>query len=81
MAKNIRFETKIPKFDTKIEQEMHQIVSRIHYGERIEIPVINLSTLDEKLIRKAIEKSAKWNCIDLHIRWAKDRTHIKIGVE
>ena len=79
--KNLDYGVKVPRFETKIEKEMHEIISSIRYGEKLEIPVMNLSTLDEKIIKKAIQKSAKWNCIDLHIRWSNDKQYIKLGVE
>lgn len=80
MAKNLRFGIEIPTFDTDIEKTMHKIVSTIRYNEKIELSTEILTVLEEKAMIKALQKSAKWNCIELKIQKVREKSLIRINV-
>ena len=80
MAKNLRFGIEIPTFDTDIEKAMHKIVSTIRYNEKIELSTEILTVLEEKAMIKALQKSAKWNCIELKIQKVREKSLIRINV-
>jgi uncharacterized protein YktA (UPF0223 family) len=77
------FENDMAKYriETEIEKKFHKIVSSIRYGEKIIIPTIVKTKEEEKAIWKALEKTARYNCIELHMRWDKNKENIKISVE
>jgi|LakMenE18May11ns_1017448.scaffolds.fasta_scaffold8619175_1 hypothetical protein len=80
MAKNLRFDNQIPRFETEIEKRMHKVVSSLKYGEKITISTNSMSQDEEKALTKALNKSAKFNCIELKIQKAREKDSINISV-
>ena len=42
--------------------------------------MINVEEQKQKEIMKAIEKSGFYNCMELVVRWSKDKTHLLVRV-
>jgi hypothetical protein len=80
MAKNLRFDNQIPRFETEIEKRMHKVVSSMRYGEKITISTHSMTEDEEKAVTKALNKSAKFNCIELKIQKAREKEAINISV-
>jgi len=80
MAKNLRFDSQIPRLETEIEKRMHKVVSSMRYGEKITISTNSMTEDEEKAVTKALNKSAKFNCIELKIQKVREKQAINISV-
>lgn len=68
------------RFETDIEKQYHKQISGLRYGQLIKIEMINVEEQKQKEIMKAIEKSGFYNCMELVVRWSKDKTHLLVKV-
>ena len=66
------------RFETDIEKQYHKQISGLRYGQLIKIEMADVEEQKQKEIIKAIEKSAFYNCIQLVVRWSKDKTHLLV---
>jgi hypothetical protein len=80
MTNNLGFNSQIPRFETEIEKKMHKVVSSLRYGEKITISTNSMSQDEEKAVTKALNKSAKYNCIQLKIQKTRQENSISICV-
>lgn len=69
------------RFTDEFEIDIHKKVSNMKFGERLTIETVAKTEEERKTIRKAIEKSAKYNCMILRLHWSKDKTVVKVTHE
>ena len=81
MTSNVHISKSDIFFNTKLEKEIHRKVSAMRYGDTVEIPKPFMDVDDKKTIMVALKKSARYNCMDLKIRWGKNDSFVSIYVE
>jgi hypothetical protein len=73
------------RFSSPLEIEIHKQISKMGFGECL---VLDLTTdfilksgVDRRSLIKAIEKSAKYNCMTVRLHWSKARDFVKVTHE
>lgn len=69
------------RFSDSIEIDIHKKISNMKFGESLDLNVKIETGEDRKRIRKAIEKSAKYNCMTLRLHWSKEDRTVKVTHE
>lgn len=65
-------------FDNDFEKEIHSKLSKIRFGETIEIKIESADKEEILKYKTAIYKSGFYNNIDLHLVWSKDYDLVKV---
>lgn len=81
MAKTVYVTKSDVYFNTDLEKEIHRKVSAMRYGDTVEISNPFMGVNDKVTIMSAIKKSARYNCMELRIRWDKNDELVSIYVE
>lgn len=66
------------RFTSEIERSIHKKISSIRYGECISIETFVKTEEDKKAIKKAIDKSASYNNLEIRTKWSKDLSYIQV---
>lgn len=66
------------RFSSEIERRIHKKLSSIRYGECITIETVVKTDEDKKAIKKAIDKSASYNNLEIRTKWSKDFSYIEV---
>lgn len=66
------------KITMDFEKEIHKKISNMRYGETFTVETVSKTDEYKKIIQKAIQKSAKYNCITLNLRWSPIKNEVKV---
>lgn len=69
------------RFSTPFEKDVHKRISNMRFGECLTIETVIKTDQDKKAITKAIEKSAKYNCMVVRFHWSKANDFVKVTHE
>lgn len=69
------------RFTDEFEISVHKKISNMKFGGCLSIETVAKTEEERKAIRKAIEKSAKYNCMVLRLHWLKDKNIVKVTHE
>lgn len=69
------------RFSDSIELDIHKKISNMKFGSSLDLDVKIETGEDRKIIRKAIQKSAKYNCMTLRLHWSKENRTVKVTHE
>lgn len=66
------------KVTVDFEKEIHKKISNMRYGETFTIETVSKTNECKKAIQKSIQKSAKYNCMTLNLRWSPIKNEVKV---
>lgn len=68
-------------FETDLEKKVHRLVSKMTFFETIQIPFDIVDGIKREDLMKAVNKSARYNCMEISKKWTKDKKFLNVTAE